>query len=148
VHAREQILADPSHAGDRGVKNESGAHALSKSSIDTSLSCDSVTSGWEELRDTRSVEASLGQTEGSAQTGTASANDDSIVFVVLNRSVFSRNSQLIAWNHTMMGYFYAMGPSASFARSGWFANIRAGGRSVSLGSSEANFRLDAYLRDE
>lgn len=36
----------------------------------------------EELRDTGSVEASLGETEGSAQTGTTSTDDDGIVLVV------------------------------------------------------------------
>lgn len=39
-------------------------------------------SGREQLGDTGSVEASLGETEGGSQTGTTGTNNESIVFVV------------------------------------------------------------------
>jgi hypothetical protein len=56
---------------------------LSKSSIDTTLGSDSVASCGEQLGDTSSVESSLSQTKGSAQTGTTGANNDGIVLVIL-----------------------------------------------------------------
>jgi hypothetical protein len=59
---------------------------LSKSSVDTTLGSDSVTSCGEQLGDTSSVESSLGQTEGSAQTGTTGTDNDGIVLVVLRKS--------------------------------------------------------------
>lgn len=59
---------------------------LSKSGVDTTLGSDSVTSCGEQLGDTSSVESSLGQTEGSAQTGTTGTDDDGIVLVILRRS--------------------------------------------------------------
>ena len=55
---------------------------VSKSSINTTLSSDSVGSGGEQLGDTSSVETSLSQTEGGSQTSTTSTNDQGIVFVV------------------------------------------------------------------
>lgn len=58
-------------------------HLLSKSSIDTTLSSDSVASGREKLGNTRSVETSFCQTESRTQTGTTGTNDDGIVLVVL-----------------------------------------------------------------
>lgn len=58
-------------------------HLLSKGSIDTTLSSDSVRSSGEKLRDTGSVESSFSKTEGGTQTGTTSTDDDGIVFVVL-----------------------------------------------------------------
>lgn len=58
-------------------------YVLSESGIDTTLSGDSVTSGREELGNTGSVETSLGETESSAQSGTTSTDDDSIILVVL-----------------------------------------------------------------
>jgi hypothetical protein len=59
---------------------------LSKSGIDTTLGGDSVRTGREKLGDTSSVEASLGQTKGSTQTGTTGTNDNGIVLVVLLQS--------------------------------------------------------------
>jgi hypothetical protein len=56
---------------------------LSESSVDTTLGSNSVTSRGEELRNTSSLESSLGKTEGSAQTGTTGTDDDSIVLVIL-----------------------------------------------------------------
>ena len=56
---------------------------VSQRSVDATLSSDCVASGGEELRDTGRVEASLGKTEGSAETGTASSNNKSIVLMVL-----------------------------------------------------------------
>ena len=55
---------------------------VSKSSVDTTLSSDSVGSGGEQLGDTSSVETGLSQTEGGSQTSTTSTNDQGIVFVV------------------------------------------------------------------
>ena len=56
---------------------------VSESSIDTTLSSDGVRSSREELGDTGSVEASLGKTESSSQTGTTGTDNESIVLVVL-----------------------------------------------------------------
>jgi len=42
-----------------------------------------VTSCREQLGDTSSVESSLGQTKGGAQTGTTGTNNDGIVLVIL-----------------------------------------------------------------
>lgn len=58
---------------------------LSKGSVDTTLGSDSVTSRGEQLGNTGSVEASLGQTEGGTQTGTTGTDDDGIVLVVLRK---------------------------------------------------------------
>lgn len=104
-------------------------HALSKSSIDTSLGGDSVRSRREELRNTGSVEAGFRQAEGRTQTGTTSADDDGIVLVVLMAiSPCDPDSSIDQpWKLTMTGYFEEMGPSAAFARSGWLPNIRACG---------------------
>lgn len=59
---------------------------LSKSSVDTTLGSDSVTSGGEQLGNTSSLESGLSQTEGSAQTGTTGTDNDSIVLVILRKS--------------------------------------------------------------
>jgi hypothetical protein len=56
---------------------------LSESSVDTTLGGDSVTSGREQLGHTGGFEASLGKTEGSAQTGTTGTDNDGIVLVIL-----------------------------------------------------------------
>ena len=60
-----------------------GIHALSKSSIDTTLSGDSVRSGREELGNAGGVEASLRETESSTETGTTSTYNNGIVLVIL-----------------------------------------------------------------
>lgn len=57
-------------------------YVLSERGIDTTLRGDGVRTGREELGDTGGVEASLGETEGRAQTSTSSANNDGIVLVV------------------------------------------------------------------
>lgn len=69
-----------------GESNSRG-NLLSKGSVDTTLSGDSVTSRREKFRNTGSVEASLGQTESGTQTGTPSTDDDGIVLVVLARQL-------------------------------------------------------------
>ena len=80
-------------------------HLLSKSSVDTTLSSDSVTSGREKLGNTRSVETSFCQTESRTQTGTTGTNDDGIVLVVLHtvRTLISprklTKSPVSAYNH-------------------------------------------------
>jgi hypothetical protein len=67
-------------------KSQLEGNLLSKSSIDTTLGSDSVRTSREELGDTSSVEASLGQTEGSTQTGTTGTNHNGIVLVILRQS--------------------------------------------------------------
>lgn len=59
------------------------SNALSKSSIDTTLSGDGVGSGREEFGDTGSVETGLGETESRTKTGTTSTYDNGIVLVIL-----------------------------------------------------------------
>lgn len=55
-----------------------------------------MTSRREELRDTSGVEAGFRQAEGRAQTGTSSADDDGIIFMVLMIiSCVIQTSQLI-----------------------------------------------------
>lgn len=56
---------------------------VAESGVDTTLGSDSVASCGEQLRDTGSVEASLGQTEGGAQTGATGTDNEGIVLVVL-----------------------------------------------------------------
>jgi len=55
---------------------------VAESSIDSSLSRDSVRSSWEELGDASSVEASFGKAESSAETSSTGANDESVEFVI------------------------------------------------------------------
>jgi len=80
-------------------------HLLSKSSVDTTLSSDSVTSGREKLGNTGSVETSFRQTKSRTQTGTTGTNDDGIVLVVLHtvRTLISSrrltNRPVSAYNH-------------------------------------------------
>lgn len=52
------------------------------------------TSG-EELGDTGSVEASLGETKGSTQTGTTGTDDNGIVLVILLQSEFHLPIQFV-----------------------------------------------------
>lgn len=70
---------------------------VSEGSVDSTLRGNSVTSGREEFRDTGRVEASLGKTESRAETGTASANDEGIVFVVLRVWISRTRSRDIAF---------------------------------------------------
>ena len=44
-------------------------------------------SGWEELGDASSLEASLGKTEGSSETGTASTDNNGVIFMINNSVV-------------------------------------------------------------
>jgi hypothetical protein len=67
-----------------------------------------VTSRGEQLRNTGSVESSLGQTEGSAQTGTTGTDNDGIVLVVLHAIRTSLSVSIELCQPTMMGYFSAM----------------------------------------
>lgn len=71
-----------------------GGNLLSKSSIDTTLSGDSVRTSGEELGDTSGVEASLSETEGSTQTGTTGTDHNGIVLVILRQSE-SHSNQLV-----------------------------------------------------
>jgi hypothetical protein len=58
---------------------------IPESSVDSTLRSDSVTSRGEQFGDTRSIEAGLCKTKGSAQTGTTSTNNNCIVFMVYHR---------------------------------------------------------------
>jgi hypothetical protein len=81
---------------------------LSESSVDTTLSGDSVRSCGEKLRDTGSVETGFRKTEGGTQTGTTSTDDDGIVLVVLQQSeLFSHAWPQSQWL-TMTGYLSEM----------------------------------------
>lgn len=57
---------------------------VAESSVDATLGGDSVTSSGKQLRDTGSVEASLGETKGGTETSTTGTDDEGIVLVVLN----------------------------------------------------------------
>lgn len=56
---------------------------VAKGGVDATLSRDGVGTSREELGNTGSVETGLGKTKGSAETGTTSTNNKSIVLVVL-----------------------------------------------------------------
>lgn len=62
--------------------------------VDTALGGNRVRPSREELGDARGLEAGLGQTEGSSETGTASTNDDGVVLVVNNRVVTNEAATL------------------------------------------------------
>lgn len=101
-------------------------HILSKGSVDTTLSRDSVASRREELGDTGSVEPGFRKTESGTQPGTTSTDDNGIILVILaigckNYRWRNRHGQL-----TITGYFSEMYPSAALARSGWLPKMRAG----------------------
>ena len=55
---------------------------VSEGGIDSSLSGNSVRSGWEELRDTCGFESGLGQTERSSETSTTCTDDDGVICMV------------------------------------------------------------------
>jgi len=55
--------------------------------VDTALSCNSVRPGREQFRDTGSLETSLSEAEGSAESGTTGTNDDGVVGVIDNSVV-------------------------------------------------------------
>ena len=86
-------------------------------------------SGREELRDTGSVEASLGKTKGGAQTGTTGANNNGIVLMVLfsksERDCRGLPKDFALKRRTMTGYLLLRKGEASFARRGPLAMTRA-----------------------
>lgn len=101
---------------------------VSESRVDTTLGSDSVRSGREKLGDTSSVEASLGETEGSSQTGTTGTNNDGIVLVVLyNCQLTARRSMDGELRRTMTEYLLLTKGDASLALKGPLAITRAGG---------------------
>lgn len=55
---------------------------VTESSVDTTLSGDSVGSSGEKLGDTGGLESTLGKTESSSQTGTTSTDNYSVKLVV------------------------------------------------------------------
>lgn len=91
-----------------------------------------MTSRGKQLRNAGSVEASFGQTEGGSQAGTASTDDNSIIFVVLQNGaklvghVLYRSKNRI--RRTMTGYCVLTKGDASLARRGRFAKILAASR--------------------
>jgi hypothetical protein len=110
-----------------------GGNLLSKRSIDTTLGGDSVRTSGEELGDTGSVEASLGETEGSTQTRTTGTDDNGIVLVILLQSEFHFSIHFCIscrrfCRLTMTGYFSEINPSAAFARRGPGVQSRAADR--------------------
>jgi hypothetical protein len=85
-----------------------------------------MTSRGEEFRNASSVEPCFGQPEGCPKTRATSSDNNGIVFMVLTsniRGIHSYSSYYL--QHTMTGYFWETKGEASFARSGWFATIRA-----------------------
>lgn len=60
---------------------------ISKGSVDTSLSGNSVRSGGEKFRDTGSFETLFDETKGSSKTGSSSTNDDGVESVI-NDGIF------------------------------------------------------------
>jgi hypothetical protein len=63
---------------------------IAESRIDSALSGDSVTPGGEQLGDASGLEASLGESEGGAQTSTARADNNSVVLVINDCVVANR----------------------------------------------------------
>lgn len=57
---------------------------VSKRGIDTTLGGDGVRTSGEKLRDTGSLEASLGQTERRPQTGTSGTDNNRIILMILS----------------------------------------------------------------
>lgn len=94
-------------------RNPIGGNLLSKGSVDTTLGGDGVGSGREKLGNTGSVETSLGQTEGSTQTGTTGTDNDGIVLVVLQQSelhrLYSIHAAVSAYNHGVLVVDVAIG---------------------------------------
>jgi hypothetical protein len=72
-----------------------------------------VRPGREKLGNTGGVEAGLGQTEGSAQTGTTGTDNDGIVLVVLQQSELhplqSIHAAVSAYNHGVLVIDIAIG---------------------------------------
>ncbi len=95
---------------------------LSERSIDSALCCYSVASRWEELRYTRGIEPSLGQTEGSPKPRSAGTDDNGIVLMVLvtaSSDVIPESElKITLGTPTMTGYWLPTNGDASFARSG------------------------------
>ena len=61
---------------------------VTQRSIDTALGSDCVRARGEQLCNTRRVQTALCKTEGSAQSGTASTDDNGIVLVLNHRVAF------------------------------------------------------------
>jgi hypothetical protein len=58
-----------------------------KGSVNSALGSDSVTSGGEQLCDTRSIKPCLGKTKCGTQTSTPSTDNNCIIFVVYHRII-------------------------------------------------------------
>jgi hypothetical protein len=85
-----------------------------------------MTSRRKELGYTRSIEPRFGQPKSRPKTRATSSDNDGIVFVVLHHEISGLKRHSISGpEHTMTGYFCVTKGEASFARSGWFAIIRA-----------------------
>lgn len=79
----------------------------------------------EQLRDTGGVEASFRKSEGGAETSTTGTHNNGVIFVVLHEVSYSECVASWSRHRTMTGYLDAIGPVASFARSGCEPKIRA-----------------------
>jgi len=79
---------------------------VSERGIDTTLSSDGVRSSRKEFGNASSVEPSLCQTEGSAQTCTSGSDNDGVVLMVLRPSPVSRKvvRERVIVLRTMTGY--------------------------------------------
>jgi len=55
---------------------------VAEGSVDTSLGGDGMGSGGEKLGDAGGLETSLGESEGSSETGTTGTDNDSIILMI------------------------------------------------------------------
>ena len=77
-----------------------------------------MTSGREEFRYTSCIEACLRKTECSPKTRSAGANNEGIVFMILESQFRKLLPDVRAEKPTIIGYLLSMNGDASFARSG------------------------------
>jgi hypothetical protein len=99
---------------------------VAEGGIDPSLSSDSMASCREELRYTSGVESRFGQTKGCTQTRSAGADDNGVIFVVLEKSISQGQHQQGGGVHTMTGYLLLTKGEASLARRGRLVTILPG----------------------
>ena len=95
------------------------ASLLSESGIYTTLCSYCMTSCREKLRYACCVESSLRQAERCSKTGSASADDEGVILMVLGRDLLGRRLLARAlFMPTIIGYLLSIKGDASFARSG------------------------------
>lgn len=92
---------------------------LSQRSINATLCSYGVTPRREQFGYACSIEACLGQTKSSSQTGATSAHNKSVIFMVLRKPGlvirFGAHGKDV---HTIIGYLLLINGDASLARSG------------------------------